>query len=979
MFYLPPVGLRLLLKFIEERKTSPQPNHVAWLYILMMASGQGLGVTAMGQCLMIGRRVCVRIRAIIIAEVFAKALRRQDTAGSVKKTKKAAGKDGKKEEGASAEEETSGSTDGQIANLVAVDAFSISEVCAYIFYLVSGPVSLVINIVMLYQTLGVASLAGVAMLLFLMPFQALMGKLFTIFQRRLLSATDRRLDAVTEVMSHIKLIKFNAWESKFFDRMAVARKHELFVLGQRFALIVIQNTFVWGTPVLVAGSAFAVHVLVLGKQLDAQAFAALVLFNMLRDPVVLIQDTVTRLLQSYTSCTRIQAFLDEPDTLKYSQLSVPGPSDPSIGFTDAIFVYPGSEEQEVGVDDDATVSQPFRLGELDLSFPVGQLSLVTGPVGSGKTTLILSLLGETTLLKGKFFMPDDKANRELCTVDPATGLSDTVAYCAQTPWLVGASIRENITFGTAYDEVRYQAVVHACALERDFEIFDLGDATEVGEKGTTCSGGQKARIALARALYSSAKTIILDDVISAVDAQTARHIYVHVLQGPLMQGRTCILVTHAVSLVVPAAAFVVQLDDGHVTASGTPAELVASGSLTIVEELHTPPPEEVKAKVEASADDETIVAEPGDETIEEELDGLEHDALIAKKAADAAKAATIDNSGKQLVQSETSTQGAVNFGNYELYFRAMGSASFWLVLPLLYVGTQALQVITNAWIRDWATASEAGKQAGLMAYISVGRSATSYLLVYVALSGLYLLGVAARTGLTFVGSLHASDRLYKRLLRRILGAKMRFFDSTPSGRIMNRLSKDIASIDQEAAEFLAIFVNCVLICAAVVVVIVYTTPTFVFALAVILVLYWCVGTLYVTTSREIKRYDSITRSPIFVSFSEALVGMSTIRSYGDSARFTRKLLSEVDANTRCFWYLWQTNRVLNNLSNFVGMLVTISASALAIYTPGVDAGAVGFSVMYARKSDSRTSGVNANGDSVIHRDGSLGCPPVCGR
>lgn len=936
-----------------------------------MAIGQSVSVVVYGHSLMLGRRVCIRMRAIIVAEVFAKALRREDRSGSVRQHGA----------GESALDTPESSSDGKINNLVSVDAFTISEICAYIYYLASCPLALVVNIALLFVTLGPAAIAGVAVLVALIPLQTLMGKLFTMFQRRLMSATDKRLDAVTEIISYIKLIKYNSWQTKFLERMSGTRKTELGALAQRFALITLSNILVWGTPVLVTGAAFGVHVLVLKQPLTPdRAFASLVLFNMLRDPLALMQDTLTRLLQAYTSACRIQDFLNEPETLKYKQVSVPGPSDPTIGFHDALFAYPGDEGNTCLAPDEP---QRFRLGELDLSFPKGELSLVTGPVGSGKTTLILSLLGETVLLKGEVFMPDDHASRDLCPVDPITGLSDTTAYCAQTAWLVGATIRENIVFGSVWDETRYKDVVHACALERDFEIFDLGDETEVGEKGTTCSGGQKARIALARALYSPAATVILDDVLSAVDAQTAQHIYRNVLKGPLMKGRTCILVTHAVGLCLPAAAFVVMLEDGKTFASGTPAELIASGALhseptTPTEEegpQSTLKPDVSGLSLQRTGSRRRSVLQGGDvdDSIEDNLDGLDYDALVAKKKLDAiaagdglvrsssrngtadAKDAEDYNTNKQLVQDESSQKGSVGLATYLLYFRAQGGLPFWLVLFVAFIGSQILQFLSNWWIKEWAAAGNAAEATAPRLEIDHGvRSSTLkprpmqyYLYVYLGISGVYLVAIAARVGVSFIGSLHASSTLYKRMLERILGAKLRFFDATPSGRIMNRLSKDMSSIDQETTEILSYFVNCVLSCATVFVVVAYSSPAFLIALPIITLLYWMTGTLYVTTSREIKRYDSVTRSPIFVSFSEALVGMSTIRSYADSGRFMSKLLGELDTNTRCFWYLWQSNRVLNNLSNFIGTLITVSAAVLALRSETMDAATAGLSITYA--------------------------------
>ena len=734
----------------------------------MMAGGQCVGVVAMGQSLYIGRRLCIRMRAVIISEVFAKALRRQDVAGSVKKAKL-------DQNGKPMVDDQSAASEGKIANLVSIDAFQISEICAYIFYLWSCPFALVINSFLLYNTLGVASFAGIAVLVLLVPIQALVGRLYTIIQRRFMAATDVRLEAVTELIAHIKLIKFNAWESKFFDRMSVARKNELHVLAQRFATNVVQNIIIWNTPVLVTASAFAIHSLVLKHPLTAdRAFSSLILFNMLRDPLALFQDTLTRLLQSYTSCVRIQAFLEEPDTLKYKQISRPGPADPAIGFEDAFVGYATPDEIK-----DAEF-EPFRLGKLNLAFPTGSLSVITGPVGSGKTTLILSLLGETNLLSGKIFMPDDHANRDACPVDPVTNLSDMIAFCAQMPWLVGTSLRENITFGAPWNKTRYNAVVDACALRKDFEIFELGDETEVGEKGTTCSGGQKARIALARAMYSPARTIILDDVLSAVDAQTARHLHVHCLLGPLMKGRTCILVTHAVNLVVPSAGFVVMLDAGQVIASGTPAELTASGALDLAEDAseHTLL-DAAEAKMDgddATPNSSTLTPDSPGEMADDRLDGVKADAL------ETAKLISTDNNdtqalkvSKQLVQAETQETGSVGFTTYLLYFRAQGGLIFWIILLTAFGGSQLLQVATNTWVKLWANSNDqhASLSAQFTAMVSEKRSTQFYLGVYCAISGLYIVGIAARVGVNFYGSLFASRKLYNRLLRRILGAKMR--------------------------------------------------------------------------------------------------------------------------------------------------------------------------------------------------------------
>lgn len=819
--YLAPVGLQLLLRFISERETSDVPGHVAWLYVAMMAGGQLMQVIAMGQSLYIGRRVCIRLRSIIITEVFTKALRRRDISGHIKKEAKAAPADpdsptgskkdikADKEAKDKQEEPEEGASEGKINNLVSGDAFMISEVCAYLFYFVAAPWALVINITLLYQTLGLAAIAGVGVLIGVTPVQYLFAKLYTVAQQKYMAATDARLEAVTEVVAHIKLIKFNAWETKFFERMLGTRQKELYHLAQRFAAAVLANTLIYALPALVTTVAYSIHVLVLHQPLTAdRAFSSLILFNMLRDPLAVFEDTFTRILQAYTSCCRIQKYLEEPETLKYAQLSRPGPADPQIGFKGAIIAYGSAEDIK-----DAEF-EPFKLGELDLSFPVGQLSVITGPVGSGKSTLVLSLLGETILLQGKIYMPDDKANRDFCPIDATTGLSDTMAYCAQTAWLIGASIKENIVFGSRWNQKRYDQVLDACALRKDLEIFENGDETEVGEKGTTCSGGQKARIALARALYSPAKTIILDDVLSAVDAQTARHLHEQCLLGPLMKGRTVILVSHAVNLVVPSAAFVVMLDDGRVTASGSPSELTASGILDLAAE------ETDNASSGSGAASDTLLGDGPSIAEEKIVDPVSHPPTgeaLAEAGGDLEEApaevlpaklqgtveivaydgATPDAPApsKGLVAAEGAGSGTIGLGVYALYFRMMGGWVFWLLLVGSTVGSQVVQVWVSAWIRDWANSADRASQfaplraattlfrvvdrahRGLQSLVfndeSNEKSTQFYVTVYIAINALYIVSVVARSAIGYWGGLHASRKMYSRLLKRILGAKMR--------------------------------------------------------------------------------------------------------------------------------------------------------------------------------------------------------------
>ncbi|CED84845.1 Multidrug resistance-associated protein/mitoxantrone resistance protein, ABC superfamily [Phaffia rhodozyma] len=1041
--FIAPWTLKLILEFVAYRKLSsldpdtypPRPMHLAVLYVVAMFFGQVVSVTSQGYALWIGRRICVRLRSIIITEVFTKALRRSDSAKIAKifdekldETTTEPGsvntndvtdisgdenKDGKETEGQQEE-----ASEGKIINLISVDAFSISEIAAYLLFLFpEGPLSIILSIVFLYRLLGYSSLFGVAALAAVTPLQIFLARLYVKVQDKLLLATDARLDLATEVLSSIRLVKFNGWEDRFFARMKDTRQAELKLIRQRFIVWMLQGVGAILAPSAVTLVTFAVHTKVFKAPLPTEtAFTALALFNMLRSPLEGMTDMVAHVLAAHVSCKRVvrqslslsvvliylkknmltrgtsvsrnvdqEDFLTQPDTDKYSNLSVPSSTsttsgnedEPKIGFKNATLTYATKEEFNKNPSN-------FGLKDLSIKFPTGELSLIAGSVGSGKTTVLLSLLGETTLIEGKVFMPDH-FSRHTAPIDPLTGFSETVAYCPQQPWLIGDSIRENILFGSPWDEARYLETIAACQLERDLDIFELGDETEVGEKGTTCSGGQKARIALARACYSRSSIVILDDVLSAVDAHTARFLYQNCLKGPLLRGRTVILVTHAVGLCLTGAAYGIVLDQGCVIAQGTAAHLKSLNAFpedALADDAHD------NAHHPIASSSKMPIGESGigktEATIEQDLtddETVKVDLEATKKILDETRLK------KKLVKEETSSEGGVSKEVYKLYMAAMGAAIFWIMLILAYLGSQGVQIWTNLWLRKWAAqynSSEVDFSSLSLVAFFVGpvnavphRSLSSqttfsaaptqpidrfaitgarapaedttnyYLAVYAAITVLYLVAIAIRMALLFAGSLRASKTLYENLLKRVLHARVRFFDSTPSGRIINRLSKDVESLDQEAAPVFLYLLVSIMSSFAVLLVVTVSTPPFLFGAAFIVGLYWIIGAVYLALSRELKRIESISKSPILVCFSEALNGMTSIRSYGDTARFTKQALDLIDNNNAPFLLLWQANRWLSVCCDCTGALVALFAAVLILLNPSLDAGVASLSLSYS--------------------------------
>ena len=575
--FAPTVLLRQILEYLEDPSQTPQD--VAWLYVIGLAIAPVLNSICNGQALWTGRKISLRLRAVIIGEVYSKALRRKDIAAKGTPIDDSANEFGKKNQEPKVIEHPEHVTatqanNGAIINLMAVDAVKVSEICSYLHYVMASvPIELTIALYLLYKVLGVSSLAGVAAMLLLLPLQYWIASNFNKVQDRLMSASDKRVTVLNELLQNVRVVKFFAWESMFTTSVNKARSGELYHLRQRLWLWAWYGVMWYGTPSVITMITFIVHTKLLHKELTAPiAFTALSLFNVLGQPLDQLADMVTNILQSKVSLDRVADFLEEEETEKYSQLFAT--SDNYCGFKHATFSWASRGQINKALSNNSDVaSLAFQLIDIDVEFPDQSLTLVIGPTGSGKSSLLQALLGELCLLSGSVHMSIQRS-RDDYLPDPEIGLTNTVAYCAQQSWLLNDSIRNNILFASPYNRKRYYEVIEAVDLQRDFDILEAGDKTEVGEKGITMSGGQKQRISLARALYCSAKYLLLDDCLSAVDSHTAQRIFENAINGPLVAGRTRILVTHSVSLCLPAAAYVVMLSNGTLQAKGKPMELL---------------------------------------------------------------------------------------------------------------------------------------------------------------------------------------------------------------------------------------------------------------------------------------------------------------------------------------------------------------------------------------------------------------------
>lgn len=868
----------------------------------------------------------------------------------------------------------------------------------------NAPIEIVVALFYLYHLLGSAALVGAGVMLICFPITGLLTTVMSKNYTKLTAAKDKRNDLINELLQGIRMIKYFAWEDNWREKVFEARRDEIKKMIKCIAIDVAFNLIYLTAPVLVTISSFIWYTKVSGNELTASvAFVSITLFEMLRAPLVFIPESITTFTEAYVSLKRIANYLEEPEVtenLNLEPIEVPEGVSPQVvlsrvGFEKSVFQWhiektkevegaialPISDDEEVLIQSSSNVSTlnsteqasaPFQVIVPRFDFPTGKLSLVCGSTGSGKSSFLNALLGEMDIVSGRVYLP----SKTVLSVDNFSKVDsefpdlyiDKVAYVAQTPFLQHASIRDNILFGLPYDAERYKKALIQCALIKDLNILPDGDRTEIGEKGISLSGGQKQRVSLARAVYSYAKTVLLDDCLSAVDAHTSKHIYQKCFMGDLLRGRTVILVTHQVRLCLPGAKFFVKIENGEVLGCDTVENLRSNGKLN--ELLGS----EHQYENDNEEDIEEIVDLDDDDNSSTDID-LDNKAEAAK-----------------LVQEETSEKGQVKFKVYLTYLAACGGWFFWLAVIGSYIFARVLTFGENWWIRIWAASYDQAapvnatisalstdlnpqylivnskvpvvqgvfdtlgavlqKQNVFKTWVFEERAPVNvdyYIGIYVAICFAYIIFDGIRNVIVYWGSIRGARTLFDSLVNRIIHAPMRFFDTTPVGRILNRFGKDVSTVDMQLARSASFLIECVTGIIASTVVISTITPQFLVVAVAISGLYFLIGIFYLRISRELKRLNSVSRSPIYSHFTESLVGVTTIRAYGVEEQFMRQVYEKIDAFVAPFYFLWMSNRWLYARIELAGAFVILfTGFFLIINIDSIDAGMAGISLFYAR-------------------------------
>ncbi|KAG0267469.1 Multidrug resistance-associated protein 1 [Linnemannia exigua] len=846
------------------------------------------------------------------------------------------------------------STAGEIVNHMSVDA----DVWQDGLYDMSNWVTLPIEI-------------GAAMwlsLLLIAPLQVWRAQVYNGMLKNKLTVMDERVRLTTEILAAIKIVKLYGWESPFKQRILDARDRELLALkslGVIFAIMSIvftSATLIMSLLTLSVYAAWGGEGFSRGELTPQTVFVSMTLFSMLRTPIGEFSETVSHTIGLVVSSNRIKKFLlleevDESNVLRDPQVPA-DPTMPTVTIENGSFSWT-KDPTDAGVEDHGTENNsdestqpllpptvesthepestagPWRptLQNINLSMTKGSLTAVVGRIGQGKSSLLNAILGEMYTLQGR------------------VSVRGRIAYVPQHAWILNASVMDNILFGQPYDDQRYQQILYSAGLGPDLAILPAGDQTEIGERGINLSGGQKQRVSLARAAYADADIYLLDDPLSAVDAHVDRHLWKQLL-GPegMLKDKTRILVTHGIHH-LKEVDNIVLVKDGEVAENGTYGELMARRSVfyQLIQEYSvshrraaregnlgstgTALAESTSTDSALSGSDGMTVAQTDESASCLESDGGDDSSL----SGTIGPSGDIDTSGNKkdfsdgkLVVAEVIKEGAVKFSVCVAYIRA---ASFKLagLVVLFHVISYTCLVATNLWLKYCIQKHNGDSEGNRLVSPSTGGKELSlkvFIGVFTALTVLYVLSCMAMIYLGFaVARIRASYTLHRDLISKIFRLPSAFFDTTPLGRIINRLSSDLQGVDDRLPWAIDEVLYWGIRLIASIIIIAVSTPNFLIALPVFVIIVVVIQKYYLAAMRAVKRIFHVSKSPIFQHFNETLGGVTTIRAMGVQERFkdvnNELLLTHVNAHVAFSYCIRWVEVRLQCLSAFVILLVAV--------------------------------------------------------
>ncbi|KAF2877433.1 P-loop containing nucleoside triphosphate hydrolase protein [Massariosphaeria phaeospora] len=753
---------------------------------------------------------------------------------------------------------------GKILNLMRNDVYEVSQRFWEFPDIITKPAGAVLATLLIWRMLGWACLLGVLALVGTQLINIVIARYQIYFEKKRRVATDEKLQRTSQFIESIRHLRWYGWQGAWLADIFESRQKELnYRVIQLIFTTSLAFVLKFGGGMFPAVAFYALTKLA-GKPLPVDLiFPAIDLFNLLESYLRALPRLVTTLLNAYVAMERIEDFMQEPDKAR-SDVVPEGTAD--LKLENASFAWPGVKTNV--------------LEDITLSFPLG-LTVIYGEVAAGKTALLQALLGELDKTEGEFIRPEE-----------------VVGYCAQTPWLQSMSIRDNILFSYPYEEARYKQVLEACALLPDMAEFKHGDLSNIGENGIGLSGGQKARVALARAVYSKAKLLFLDDPLSPLDHQTAEYIVRKLLAGPLLEGRTIVLVTHRTELCHGLAKQCIELVKGKAT-------------------IHEP----------SEDDSNGLQRTETQESVSEEE---------AKKREEEQAAAIPD----KFIEDEHRAKGGVKLRVYWRYIKA-GTVWWWSISLLVMALFRVLDVGQTWFIKAWGEGYGNGKPDGIFDFLP---DPAEDVMPWLTAFFIFVTGTAVLywwTNLIMFGvGYHAAKSIFKEALDRVAHATFRYYDVTPVGRLMNRLTSDMNTIDGDLSSLFTIFAWTIIGWVSCVIVILSSTPAF---LAFGLVL--CAGFAYtfyrfLPTSQSLRRLEMVSLSPLMSNFGALVEGLSTVRAFCAQTRFQGRVIEVVDNFQKNDHFYWSLQSWLSFRFSAMSASSTLVMTLIAVYmgiTPGLTA------------------------------------------
>ena len=704
-----------VMRLLQCLESNSAPTSAGWLWLMGMTAFSLTDVVLHYHLAWIQwSEMGIPIRAQLIMAICSKALRVKDSKDTKDKP--------------------------EAINLISSDTLSFSKFTAVNYIFPFSLIKFLFAVLFLLRLLGWKStMMAVLATIGTVPIHTRVIKQERAAKRRLTAARDRKTKATTEALQAIRQIKFSALEAQWEERIESCRQEELTEMRKSFIAINIRSVWKVASPFIVVAVAICSYAYTRNEVSSSIIFTMIELLPHIQGTL----GTVPMVLQDYfgarANADRIETFLRTPELEQVLNVSPKG----SVSFRDAHIAWP-SDEKKNHEEKQARLPQRFALTGLNIEFPVGELSLIHGETGSGKSLMLAAILGEVDLLSGHIEVPS---------------LTQPVAFVPQTPWLQNASIKDNILFGSPLDEIRYQKVLAACALETDLAALPKGDQTYVGLRGVKLSGGQRARVSLGRALYSQADILLMDDIFSSLDSHVSKEIS-KALVGELGHGRTRILATHNVSLCLPQAKHVVRIENNTMSYS-----------------MNT-------------------------DAMELKLDIVEPKTSIepTPSAKDKPNNRARDKPRMEITQPES------EFEAYKSYFSAAGGLRFVSIYLLGLLGKQILIALTTSILGRINSTSPKGA-----VNITPNANCESNLWYYLYL---YLLGSLCAVVLEFFfnmhmfsGSLRASETLFRKMTANVIRMPLLWLENTPIGAILKRFSSDIRLVDDLLLEAMSEFAN----------------------------------------------------------------------------------------------------------------------------------------------------------------------------